>query len=216
MKNLIKKELKLGIYPAVYLFTLLSCLILVPNYPYCVGVLYFFFPLMITFNRYKETKDLEFSSSLPIKRTDIVKSRSFVIVFFEILQLLVAIPCAIISSLVLYPQGNIAGMDANFAFFGLTLIEYGVFNLIFMPLYFNSGYKTGLALVLGMIGFGVTSSIFEFGIGFIPVLKKSLDSLNPSTIGYRLLVLAIGLIFYSISFIIAYKISAKKFKKVDL
>jgi len=216
MKNLLYKELKLVIPPATYLFALLPALLLIPAYPYFVGVSYFFFIIQITFATARANKDHEFTSMLPIPRRQIVLAKHLNVAFVELLTILVAIPFALISSLIINPNGNIVGMDANFAFFGLTLIAYSVFNLAFFPAYFKTGYKMGVPLLIGIAVYLITICFFELVINLVPALKSTLDGLNPQTFIYQFIVLAAGIVIYVGSMFVSYKISTKKFEKVSL
>ena len=215
LKKLILKELKLGIHPALYLFTLLAALMLIPNYPHMVAMLYFFLGLQIAFSLMRANKDIEFTAVLPITRNDIIKSKMFVAVWFQLLQLLVAVPFALIACLLITPSGNVTGLDANFAFFGEVLIAYSMFNLILFPMFFKTGYKLGWPLCTAMIGFALTAILIEVVIAVTPALNSVLDSLNPANFGWQLLMLGIGVLFYIITLICSYKISTKRYEKVN-
>jgi hypothetical protein len=215
MKNLILKELKLVIAPPVFVFCLLSALILIPSYPYIVGIFYFCFSIQIIFLTMRSNKDLEFTALLPISRGDIVKAKHFTVAFMEIAQLIIAVPFAILSSLVVN-KGNPVGIDANFAFFGNALIAFSAYNIIFLPLYFKSGYKVGVPLLLGLFGFAVTEIILELLIAYVPALHNSLDGLDPKTFGWQLLDLAMGIIVFAVTLAVSFKASVKSFEKVNL
>lgn len=193
-----------------------GALVLIPAYPYFVGVSYSTMAVLICFSVARSNNDHVFTSMLPIHRKDIVGAKLFTVCYSELLTLAVAIPCAIITSLVLNPSGNIVGMDANFAFFGLTLIAYSVFNLIFLPWYFKTGYKTGLPLTMAIIVYILLVCLFELVINLVPVLKTNLDSLDPATFGIQLIVLAFGIVIFAITTFIAYKWSNNNFGKVSL
>ena len=49
MLKLLKKDLKLNMHPALYLFALLGAMVLIPNYPYIVGVGYSIMHIMVYF-----------------------------------------------------------------------------------------------------------------------------------------------------------------------
>jgi len=216
MKNLIYKEIRLVIQPPVYIMALCGALVLVPAYPYFVGVSYSMLAILICFSVARANNDHVFTSMLPIHRKDIVGAKLFTVCFTELLTLLVAIPCAILSSCLINTTGNIVGMDANFAFFGLTLIAYSVFNIIFLPWYFKTGYKTGVPMAVAMIVYVLLVCLFELVINLVPFLKTNLDSLDPATFGYQLIVLAFGVVMFLVTAIITYKKSNKNFKKVSL
>jgi hypothetical protein len=108
------------------------------------------------------------------------------------------------------------GMDANAAFFGITLIEYGIFNILFLTQYFKTGYKIGLAFIKGILGFILSAVILEFSIAFVPALHNTIDGLNKEYLFVRIIVLLLGIIIFFLLTWWSYKISVKKFEKVNL
>lgn len=216
MKNIIYKEIKLVIQPAVFLFTLLTALLLIPNYPYAVGMLYFIIGIQIIFQVARANRDLEFTTMLPIPRNAVVISKHFSVMFLQILQIIVAIPFALISSLIINTAGNSVGLDANFTFFGVTLIGYSAFNIMFLPAFYKSGYKIGIPILLGILFYGLTITVFELIISLIPALKENLDNLDPSTFIYQIFFLIAGIIIYFSVLFCSYKLSVKNFEKVNL
>lgn len=216
MKKLLKKEIRLTIYPASYLFALLGALLLIPQYPYVVSIIYTVFSVFLTFNLARENNDHEFTAMLPVPRKQIVATKHMTVLYLELVQLLVAIPCALVSSLVLWKDGNLVGMDANFAFFGLALIYYAVFNYIFLTRYFKTGYKTGIPILLATGAFALTVVVCETLIAFVPALKAALDSLDPSTFVFQIPLLVVGIAILIGSTWLSYKKSVRNFEKVSL
>lgn len=216
MKNILYKELKLALHPVLYLFALTSALLLAPGYPYAVGMIYFIFGVQILFQTARANKDLEFTATLPVPRAAIVLSKHLSVMLLEILQLLIAVPFALVSSLVLNKGGNAVGLDANFALFGVTLAGYSVFNLVFLPLFYKTGYKLGVPFVLGIISYGIFAALVEIVIANVPALKSNLDSLNPDTFVYQIPLLFAGILIYTASLYLSYKVSVKNFEKISL
>jgi hypothetical protein len=153
---------------------------------------------------------------LPVPRSHIVLAKHFTVFYTEMLSILVAIPCALISSLVINTNGNIVGMDANFAFFGMTFFAFGLFNVLFLPLYFKTGYKTGIPVLVGMTCYIVCFCLFEVIVNLFPYLKTHVDGLSPAGRPLRLVLLAAGLLFYVITMVVSYRISVKRFERVSL
>ena len=48
-------------------------------------------------------------------------------------------------------ENNPVGIDATLAWFGFGLIIYGIFDLVFFPSYYKSGYKAGRAFIIAAI-----------------------------------------------------------------
>lgn len=216
MFKLFKKELRLNMPKPLYLFALLGAMVIIPNYPYIVGIGYFIMHVMIYFQFVNENRSQEFSAMLPIKRSDIVSSTTLVIVLCQMLNIAVAAICAYPSKLINPNGGNFVGLDCNLTFFGVALICMSAFNLVVIPRYFKTGYKYGLTLILGLIAFVITYGVFEVLVQAIPTLTKALDSYDGKYLWARLTVFAIGVIIYPLSTLIANKIAIKKFEKVNL
>lgn len=216
MLKLFKKELRLNMPKPVYLFALMGAMMLIPNYPYIVGIGYSIMHIMIYLQFVNENRSQEFSATLPIKRTDIVSSTTLVMVLCQMLNFIVAVICAYPSILINPHKFNYVGLDCNFAFFGVALICLGVFNLVVIPRYFKTGYKYGFTLILGLIAFVLTYGVFETLVQAIPPLTKALDSYDKSYLWARLTVLALGIIIYPLFTYTANQIAIKKFEKVNL
>lgn len=220
IKNLFYKELRLCINPATYFFMLTSLLLLVPSYPYFVGMCYCVFALLTSFNTAKANNDHLFSACLPIKRNEIVLAKHMDVVFTELLQVLVSVPCALISIFVIYPaigiSENAVGIDANLAFFGFTFLGYALFNLVFLSEYFRTGYKAGFPLILGIIAFVATVLIIELLNAFLPDVHAVIDGFAPEMLHYRIAIFFVGILLYIASLFASYRISLKRFEKVSL
>src|SRR5699024_6133092 len=128
---------------------------LIPHYPMILGICYFLPALFIALAEANGNKDHEFTISLPVTRDEVVLTKHLTVVVVELAQLaalgLVAIVAAQIT-----PQGNAVGMDGNYAFFGFVLIALGLFNVVFLPRYFTTGYRTGRPGVIGAVVFFLT------------------------------------------------------------
>lgn len=215
MKNLVLKELKLNVKAPVYLLSLLGTMMLIPNYPLIVGIGYCVFQIFIYMQFVRENLSQEFSAVLPVKRSDIVRSTVCVIALLQMMTLTVAVVCAVIAKFV-FPEGNIVGLDPNFTFFGVSLLCLSAFNAVFMPKFFKTGYKYGLPIVLGLLCFVLTYGVCETLVQAIPALRNALDSYNTETVWARLTVLGVGIVTYLLTFLIATKVSVKKFEHVNL
>ena len=216
IKKLFFKEFKLAVPMYSFLFILMPCLLFIPAYPYVVGMIYFTVQLQIVFSIYAANKDLEFTAMLPVSRKDIVRVRFITVIFTQAAHLFVAIICGLISSLILNPLGNQVGMDANFAFFGLILIYYAVFNYIFLTLFYKTGYKWGIPFGIAILSMGILAVACEIIIAFVPFLNEALDSLNPEMFVWQLLVLGLGIIVYISGLVLSFKKAVKNFERVNI
>lgn len=219
LKKLFKKEWQLSLKPVagnyfIIFYWLLAFTLLAPNYPYCVAFGYCLIGIPNLFTLYKANKDLEFNAMLPITRAEIVKSKFLSVILIEMVQILIAIPVAILSALVVNPAGNSVGLDANFTLFASTLIEFSVFNIIFLPQFFATGYKVAVPTIWAFVGYLLTLGIFEALIAIIPTLNMIFDGYV--YIGAQLGLLAVGIAVYCVTIFVAYRLSVKNFLKVNL
>ena len=216
MIKLFKKDLKLNMHPALYLFALLGAMILIPNYPYIVGIGYTIMHVMVYLQFVNENRSQEFSATLPIKRSDIVSSTTAVFAVCQLSNVAVAAICAYPSALINPNGGNFVGLDANLTFFGVALACLGLFNLVVIPRYFKSGYKYGATLVIGLLSFVALYLACEVPIQAIPALTVSLDGYDTAYVWARLTVLLAGVIMYCVLTYLANRIATKKFERVNL
>lgn len=215
VRNLLYKEFRL-VLPLSYLgFAALAVFQLIPHYPLIIGVTYFMLAVFIAFSEANTNKDHLFTISLPIPRNRVVLAKHITVMTAELVQLLCMVPFAIIAAL-LRPGGNVIGMDGNYAFFGFILISFAVFNIIFLPGYFKTGYKTGRPGVLAAIGFALTYGLFELLVIVVPNAKEVIDTLNPEMAAHQILLLAIGVVLYAASMYFSYRKSVINFDQVNL
>ncbi|NDK30608.1 ABC-2 transporter permease [Nesterenkonia haasae] len=212
---LLLKEARLVVPPAYLGVVALTLFNLIPNYPMVIGASYFMLALFMAFSEANANKDHEFTISLPVPRNRVVLAKHLTVMAVQMAQLaalaLVAIGAALIN-----PDGNIVGMDGNYAFFGLVLTSLGLFNVIFLPGYFATGYKIGRAGVLAGITFFVSYGVFELLVILTPGAGDTLDTLDPADAGPQLLVLALGALVYLGLTSASYRLSVRRFDRVNL
>lgn len=215
MTKLLIKEIKLSYLPIVWFMPLLSCLLLIPQYPYCVGVSYCLLNLFINFNYAGSNGDLEYTASLPIPRRDIVKAKVASGAFMELCQMAVAVVCGLLSSFVLWGP-NPVGLDANAAYFGLMFLGIALFNIVFFPSYFGRGCRTGVSMLAATAVYAVFICAEEALIATIPSLNAIFDGFDPTYLWARIIVLTAGVVGYAASLVGGYFLAVKKFLKVSL
>jgi hypothetical protein len=217
MKELLFKEFKLCMHPTTYIFLAVGALLLIPAYIYYVAFIYTCLSIFFLFLAARENKDVLFTVSLPIRKRDAVKARCLTVASIELAQTLIAVPFAIIGIRINpNPAGNVAGIEANMAFFGLVLIMYALFNFIFMLYFYKTATKVGVALTLSSIAVAIYVTAVEVAVQKIPTLKLHLDTTAPAMALYQLPVLIAGIIIFVLSLWWTYRKSAANFEKVDL
>ncbi len=218
MKNLLYKELKLAVHPTLYLFLLLSAMLLIPQYPYYVVFLYTCLAIFFTFLTGRESRDVFYTTLLPVRKRDVVRARTFSVALFELAQGLLAIPFAVLSVRINpLPDGNGAGIEANAAFFGLAFLMMGGFNLIFLPGFYRTGDRITRPLLGGGVFLFVYIFVAEALAQYIPSpVSDYLDSSDPAMFVPQLPVLLGGLALWAGLTALACRLSERRFERVDL
>ena len=213
MKNLLYKEFRLAIHPLFYpLLVLCGALLMIPQWVFFLALMYFFFitaPNIFTMG--KAQNDIEFSVTLPVRKRDVVKARMMSIIILELLQIVVAVVFAVLNR-TLYHTENFL-LDLNFAFFGFAFVIYALFNVVFFPMFYQTAYKIGIPVLAGIFAALLFATGVELGVLYIPALCV-LDGMGH--IGVQLWVLAAGIVLFALLNILAYRISARLFERIDL
>ncbi len=215
MKNLIYKEFKLAVHPTSFIFLTFGAMLLIPNYPYYVAFFYQTLGIFFTFLDGNSTNDIFFTALLPIRKKDVVTARFATVVILEALQIMVCIPFAVLRNIIL-PAENLAGMEANWALFGLVFIMLGIFNLVFLPMFYKTAYKAGLPYLISCLAMTLFAGIAEAVIHLIPSWKAALDTTSNVYLPQQLWLLSGGIILFVLLTVFAYQRSAKRFELLDL
>lgn len=217
MKDLLYKEFKLARHPTLLIFPFLGIMLLIPAYPYFVAFVYTCLSIFFIFLQGREYRDIFFTVSLPVRKRDVVLARCWFIAIIEVFQIIVSIPFALIGSRINpNPQGNVVGIEANVAFYGFLFILYALFNGIFLPMVYKTGYKLGIPLLIASMAITIYVVGLEAVIQAIPVLKAALDTTDPTLMLLQVPILAAGLVIYVLAMALTYRVSAARFEKVDL
>ena len=213
--NLLHKEFRLVMPPAYLGVAALTLFNLIPHYPMILGISYFLPALFIALSDANANKDHEFTISLPVTRDEVVLAKHMTVVVLELVQLAALATVAIFAAQIT-PEGNAVGMDGNPAFFGFVLISLGLFNVIFLPGYFTTGYRTGRPGVIAAIVFFLSYGVFELLVALTPGAANALDTLDPAMAGPQLIVLVVGASGFGALTYLAYRQSVARFARVNL
>ncbi len=212
MKNMIYKELRLTLHPLFYVALLFGALLLIPQWPYFIALMYFFFIVVPNiFSTAKAQNDLDFSASLPVRRGDIVKARIMSIVILELLQIIVAAVFAAIN-VAIYPMGNFL-MEPNAAFIGFALMMYGIHNVILFPMFYKTAYKIAVPTIAAITVSVLFACAAETAVQIIPAARV-LDGRLSTWAHFAVLIC--GIVIFALLNLLAAKISVKRFEKVNI
>ena len=218
MKKLLIKEIKLSLDAHIIIFVILSLTILVPNYPPVASIIISLSGLMTLFPRNLANKDIEYTSLLPIKKTDVVKAKMLFIGLVELSALLLAIVGGLIRGFLYTPSQTptpniINAFKPCISYVGFALLTYGVTNCILFSLYYKNPFKkiTGPNLI-SLFSALILLIIITIIMVFAPILS-SYDMYG--LIAQFGILLFGGISFYILSYV-GYRIGAKEFNKIDL
>lgn len=215
LKNLIYKELTLVVSMVTYIMLATTALLLIPAYPYAVSMGYVILGILNTFGIQRAYKDEQFTASLPLPRRAIVLSKYIVVIYSQLLHVLASVPFAIISTYVMNKGGNPVGLDANFAFYGIQILLLGVFNSIFLPGFFKTGYKMGKPAFAATTVYMVLTVIIELVIALVPALNSVLDG-HGGGLTIRLTLLVVAFILYIVINYLSYLKAVKNYERVSI
>lgn len=213
MKSLLFKEIMLSVHPTSIVFVLLGCLVLVPAYPYSVIFMFGCLAPYITFLNGRETNDAWYTALLPVTKQEMVRAKCMLTVFFQLIQMFISIPFMLLRNAIAFPN-NPVGLDATLAWYGLGLIIYATFDLIFLPAFYKSGYKVGKSFILASIPMLILIVAAESS-AHIPQLAW-MDSYKPEHLLMQLPILLAGIVYYVVFLMLSYKLSVRRFERVDL
>ena len=211
--TLLYKEMRLAAHPTSIVFAFLGCLVLVPSYPYSVVFMFGCLAPYITFVNARETNDLWYTAVLPMTKRESVLGKCLLVVSFQLFQLLFSVPFAILRD-AMNMANNPVGLDATIAWYGFGFFLYAVFDLLFLTAFYKSGYKAGKAFILAALPMVILMAAIE-AAARIPALAW-MDSRQPEHLRMQLPILLVGIVSYGALVPFAYRISARRFEKVDL
>ncbi|MFS0724985.1 ABC-2 transporter permease [Paenibacillus sp. 1P07SE] len=217
MFNLVIKDMKLGVNPWFFVLPLLTgALMLVP------GWVYFFVPFYFccitvpnTLGGFKSQNDLMFSSMMPVTKQDIVRARITVIVILELMHLLVAMLFSVFTFR-LYPDISYFFFSPHLGFWGLCFMMLAIFNLVLLPMYYKTAYKYGAATTAS----NAAALLFAGIAQWIGIQSSWANDMfygpGVENTALQLSILMAGVLIFVAFTLLAYRMSVKRFLKVEL
>ena len=212
-KYLIKKEFLLSAHPMTYVFMFFGVMLLIPSYPYYITFFYVTLGLFFSFMNGRENRDLYFDAILPVSKKDTVRAKTAFVWIVEIIAVAFSVPFALITQRINPNGSNLAGIEANVAFYGLSLIMLAVFNAVFLCSFFKTAYKVGKSFLFACIPTAVFIAAAE-AADHMPVIGDFLEGKGGQLV--QLPVLFVGIVVFAASYFAVNKQCAKIFEKVDL
>ena len=190
---------------------------LLPGYPILCGVFFITLGIFQSFQSAREANDIVFSALLPIAKRDVVKGKYLFSILIElsgvfIMAVLTLVRMTLLSDSQIYRQNAL--MNANPFFLGMTLLLFGVFNLIFIGGFFKTAYKFSgpfvTYIILAFLLVGVAEALHH-----IPGLE-ALNAFGFDHFGLQMLLLAGGALMFILLTWLSYNKATVSFEKIDL
>ena len=232
--NLLKKEIKLGNTVQTLIWTICCfCMFFIPSYPSYIGPFYITLSIMMTFALNQSSHDILYTVLLPVRKIDTVKARFLYCSILEVLSLLMGAIAAVIRHFGGFPQNN-AGIDLTFAYFGLQLIIFAVFNLIFFGNVYKNPLKPGLCYFIAAVAYFLVYAICELPVwiwyhyqklmtngeevtlSFLASVGEMFANTDGAMLERQLLVLLGGILIFAGSWYLTFCCAARQFEKYDL
>ena len=232
--NLLRKEIKLG-NTIQTLIWMICCfgMFFIPSYPAYIGPFYITLCIMMTFALNQSSHDILFTVLLPVRKIDTVKARFLYCGMVEVLSLVLAVIPAILRLKFSFPN-NSAGTNVSIAFFGLQLVIYAVFNLLFLGNVYKDPLKPGLRYLIAAVVYfvmyavcdvpvwiynGSVKKLADGTISELPPLAhigNIITDLSGEFIVPQCHILLGGVLIYSALWYFTFRCAAKQFGKYDL
>lgn len=230
MKALLYKDFKLCLHPTIFIYLAMVLMLLIPSYMYLVPCFFLCNAIFFIFQQARENGDPMYTAVLPVSKAQTVKARTLFVVIFEILDfLLLAGMCAF--SLVAVNGSNAAGTDHSLSLLAFSLVVFAVFNLVFLPGFYKTGYKAGAAFVKATVAVWLVIFAIEglmiaarivtdsgLDVGFFRFLSNYVDCFPASAKAWTVqaILFGAGLLVYVVGTLLAVRMSVKRYEQVDV
>lgn len=211
--QLLYKEYRLTAHPTLYLFLAMGAMLLIPAYPYSIVFFYSCLAFFFCFLKSRENKDIYFTALLPVGKRDVVKAKYLFLILSEAAYLLMCVPFAVLRFMLL-PSGNPVGMVPNLYFFGVGFVIYGVFNAVYPSEFYKTAYSVGKAFLIALIPIATVILLSEALTHFPSLSFLKGISLNALTL--QLPFFFGGIVCFAVLTLLGYRLSAKRFERVDI
>lgn len=217
MRELMKKEMTLTAAPLTYLFLAFGVMTMIPGYPILVGAFFVALGIFYTFQYAREYNDITYTALLPVRKSDVVKTKFAFTILIELIGFAVNALLTSVRMVWLADAGPYASnpmMNANLAYLGYVLLIFALFNIIFLTGFFKTAYYIGKPFVAFaiaaflMVGLGET-------LHHIPGLAF-LNDMRGEGLWKQGIVLILGAAVYIVGTAAALRTSIKRFDRIDL
>jgi len=216
MNPLLRKEMRLSASVLSYIFIVFGVMTLVPGYPILCGAFFITLGIFHSFQNAREANDIVYSALLPIAKHDVVKGKFQFAVLIEMLGFLIMVILTIVRMTVLsdaevYRENAL--MNANLFFLGMSLVVFGLFNLVFIGGFFKTAYK--LSPFIPCIVAVFVAIVIAEALHYIPGLE-AVNAFSFDDIVLQICLLLVGVVLFAVMTYISYRKSCSNFEIIDL
>jgi hypothetical protein len=195
-------------------FLLSGVFLLIPSYPYTMAFFYVSLGIFFMFTNGREQRDGEYCALLPIRKRDAVRGACLYTAIIELLAMLLAVPFALFSSRINPVGGNPAGLNANVVLFAAGFVLFTLFNAVFLPGFYKTGYKTGVPFLKANIAMALLV-LCDVILPHVPGLAW-LDGTDAHACLRQLPLLASGAVIYGAGLWLTCRRAEQRYQRVDL
>lgn len=217
MKNLLSKEFRLAASPLTFFFAAATVMTMLPGYPILLGAFFVCLGVFYSFQNAREANDVIYSVLLPVKKTDIVKSKYLFVVILEgaafaLAAALTALRMTVLADSDAYLTNAL--MNASPFYLAIVLLIFAAFNTLFLGLHFRTGWKIGVPFVVFCV-----AALFIITAGEAVHFFPGMAWLNaPAGAGlpFQFACLGAGAVIFCGSTVLSCAASMKRFDRIDL
>lgn len=214
MKALLYKQLRLVRHPMTLVFALFGAMTVIPAYPYTVAYFYVTLGIFFMYTNIREQRDAAYSAILPVCKGDTVRVSILFCALVELASVVLSVPFCMLSVRINPNGGNPVGLDANAALLAAALLIFTLFNAIFFPAFYQSGYKVGKSYLKAVIPTGFLMLILE-ALPHFPHMEW-LNETTAAANSRQLPLLAVCLAVFAAVTALSIRTSVERYEKVDL
>lgn len=214
MYKLLIKEVKLSSHPLSFVFIAFSFMFLVPGYPILCAPFFVTLGIFQSFQKARENGDILFSVLLPVPKRDTVKGKFIFVLSIELSSAFLMALSVILRGTVMRDNPVYLFnpmMRADLYALSLALIIFALFNFVFIGGFFRTAYNIGLPFFLYSVSAFIVIALGE-AISHLPFMVLFDDIWGDA----ELASLLAGCILYSLITLLSYRISVRRFERVDL
>lgn len=211
---LVIKDLTLVFHPMSIVILALAILVIVPNWPYAVILLYGCLCPYFNAQNAREQRDLDYAAVLPVSRHDMVVARVAATMLVEGVCVGLMFGFSLLRPII-GTSDMFVGMPPNVAFLGFALATFALFDLVFFPLQYQDPSKVGIPLVVASVPTLLFMIGFEVAPYVSPVFSDLFAQSGFANMGAQLGALVVGVIIFLLGHVLTTVLAAQAFERVD-